>query len=136
MIFSSDFDCRKVNPIIYIKFWSQACLPSLLYGSELFTLKLHKSPNKHRFIADSTQQIYIYIYIYKDLSCLLTMLLSTVKNGLARYCNTETSRNGVNNMWILKNATSLLSSFDQLGVRTSTSVQSFKLYTSIPHNLC
>ena len=38
MIFSSNFDCRKVNPFIYIKFWSQACLPSLLYGSELFTL--------------------------------------------------------------------------------------------------
>ena len=38
MIFSSNFDCRKVNPFIYIKCWSQACLPSLLYGSELFTL--------------------------------------------------------------------------------------------------
>ena len=38
MIFSSNFDGRKVNPSIYIKFWSQACLPSLLYGSELFTL--------------------------------------------------------------------------------------------------
>ena len=37
-IFSSNFDLRKVNPFIYIKFWSQACLPSLLYGSELFTL--------------------------------------------------------------------------------------------------
>ena len=38
MIFSSDFDRGKVNPFIYIKFWSQACLPSLLYGFELFTL--------------------------------------------------------------------------------------------------
>ena len=38
MIFSSNFDRRKVNPFIYIKFWSQACLPSLLYGSKLFTL--------------------------------------------------------------------------------------------------
>ena len=38
MIFSSNFDCHRVNPFIYIKFWSQACLPSLLYGSELFTL--------------------------------------------------------------------------------------------------
>ena len=38
MIFSSNFDRRKVNPFIYIKFWGQACLPSLLYGSELFTL--------------------------------------------------------------------------------------------------
>ena len=38
MIFSSNLDRRKVNPFIFIKFWSQACLPSLLYGSELFTL--------------------------------------------------------------------------------------------------
>ena len=38
MIFSSNFERRKVNPFRYIKFWSQACLPSLLYGSELFTL--------------------------------------------------------------------------------------------------
>ena len=38
MIFSSNFARRKVNPFIYVKFWIQACLPSLLYGSELFTL--------------------------------------------------------------------------------------------------
>ena len=38
MIFSSNFDRRKANPFIYIRFWSQACLPSLLYGSELSTL--------------------------------------------------------------------------------------------------
>ena len=38
MIFSSNFDRRRVNPFIYIKFWSQACLPSLLHGSELFNL--------------------------------------------------------------------------------------------------
>ena len=30
MIFSSNFDRRKVNPFVHIKFWSQACLPSLL----------------------------------------------------------------------------------------------------------
>ena len=38
MLFSSNFDGRKVNPLIYIKFWRQACLPTLLYGTELFTL--------------------------------------------------------------------------------------------------
>ena len=41
-------------------------------------------------------------------------------------------------MWILKNSTSLLSSLDQLDVRTATSVQTFDfstLYTSIPHDL-
>ena len=34
MIFSSHLDRRKVNPLIYVKF---ACLPSLLFGTELFT---------------------------------------------------------------------------------------------------
>ena len=74
----------------------------------------------------------------KDLSCLLTKLLSTIKDGLVRYCNTKTRCNGVNNMWILKNSTSLLSSLDELDVCTATSVQTFDfstLYTSIPHNL-
>ena len=38
MIFSSEFDRRKTNHLVYIKFWKKACLPSLLFGSELFTL--------------------------------------------------------------------------------------------------
>ena len=38
MIFSSNLDRRKVNPLIYVKFWRQACLPTLLCGAELFTL--------------------------------------------------------------------------------------------------
>ena len=74
----------------------------------------------------------------KDLSCLLTKVLSTIKDGLVRYCNTKICLNGVNNMWILKNSTSLLSSLDQLDVHTATSVQTFDfstLYTSIPHDL-
>ena len=38
IIFSTKFDRLKTNPLVYINFWKQACLPSLLYGSELFTL--------------------------------------------------------------------------------------------------
>ena len=38
MTFSSDFDRRKTKPLIYIKFWKQACLPCLLFGAELFSL--------------------------------------------------------------------------------------------------
>ena len=97
-----------------------------------WTPKLHKSPYKHQFIAGSSK------CATKDLPCLLTKVLSTIKDGLVRYCNTKTSCNGVNNMWILKNSTSLLSSLDQLDVRTATSVQTFDfstLYTSIPHDL-
>ena len=97
-----------------------------------WTPKLHKSPCKHRFIAGPSK------CMTKDLSCLLTKVLSTIKDGLVRYCNTKTSRNGVNNMWILKNSTSLLSSLDPLDVRTATLVQTFDfstLYTSIPDDL-
>ena len=64
-----------------------------------WTPKLHKSPYKHRFIAGSSK------CMTKDLSCLLTKVLSTIKDGLVRYCNTKTSHNGVNNMWIMKNST-------------------------------
>ena len=55
-----------------------------------------------------------------------------------RYYNYKTRRNSVDNMWILKNSISLLSSLDQLDVRTTTSVQTFDfttLHTSIPYDL-
>ena len=87
-----------------------------------WTSKLHKSIYKHRFIAGSSK------CMTKGLSCLLTKVLSTIKDGLVRYCNTKTSHNGVN-MWILKNSTSLLLSYDQLDVRTVTSVETY------PHDL-
>ena len=38
MTFSYNLDSRKVNPLIYVKFWRQACLPTLLFGAELFIL--------------------------------------------------------------------------------------------------
>ena len=39
--FSSNVeDNRKVNPLVYVKHWKQACLPSLLFGVELWTLTL------------------------------------------------------------------------------------------------
>ena len=38
LIFASNFDRRKVNPLVYVKLWKQAGLPSLLFGAELWTL--------------------------------------------------------------------------------------------------
>ena len=84
---------------------------------------------KHCFIAGSSKRT------TKDLSCLLTKVLTTLKDGLIRYNNTKTSRNGVNSMCIVKNSTSLLSSLDQLDVHTARSVQTYDFSTSIPHNL-
>ena len=85
-----------------------------------WTPKLHKVPFKHLFIAGSSK------CTTKDLSCLLTKMLTTVKDGLIRYNNTKTSLNGFNSMWIVKNSASLLSSLDQLDVCTPTSVQTYE----------
>ena len=38
LIFASNFDRCKVNLLVYVKLWKQACLPSLLFGAELWTL--------------------------------------------------------------------------------------------------
>ena len=37
-IFSSNLDQRKLSLLVYVKFRRQACLPSLLYDAEVFTL--------------------------------------------------------------------------------------------------
>ena len=38
MLLFMGFDRKKVNPLIYIKLWKQTCLPSLVFGSELWSL--------------------------------------------------------------------------------------------------
>ena len=97
-----------------------------------WTPKLHKYPVKHCFIAGSSK------CTTKQLSSLLTKILRVVKTGLEKYCSIKTSHTGVNNMWILKNSTNLLSSLSHLGVHRATFIQPFDfstLYTSIPHDL-
>ena len=98
-----------------------------------WTPKLHKSPVKHRFIAGSSE-----CTTTKRLSSLLTKVLTVIKTGLEKCCSIKTSHTGVNNMWILKNSTNILSSLSQLGVHRATSIETFDfstLYTSIPHDL-
>ena len=38
MLFAATFDRRRTNPMVYLKFWKQSCIPTLLFGSELWTL--------------------------------------------------------------------------------------------------
>ena len=38
MIFSVNIDRQRTNPLIYVKYWKQVCLPSLLFDSEIFSL--------------------------------------------------------------------------------------------------
>ena len=63
--------------------------------------KMHKIPYKHRFIAGSSK------CSTKPLSILLTKLLTHIKQGLQKYCETADSRSGINQMWILKNSKEL-----------------------------
>ena len=59
--------------------------------------KMHKNPYKHRFIAGSSK------CSTKPISILLTKLLTHIKQGLQKYCETSYSRSGINQMWIQKN---------------------------------
>ena len=88
-----------------------------------WTPKLHKSPVKHCFIAGSSK------CTTKQLSSLLTKILTIIKTGPEKYCSIKTSHTGVNNMWILKNSTNLLSSLSHLGVHRATSIQTFDFST-------
>ena len=38
MIFSANIDKHKTSPLSYVMYWKQVCLPSLLFGSEIFSL--------------------------------------------------------------------------------------------------
>ena len=57
--------------------------------------KLHKTPYKERYIAGSST------CSTKELSIHLTKILSAVKEGQQKYCETVYSRSGINHMWIL-----------------------------------
>ena len=59
----------------------------------------------------------------------LTKILSAVKEGQQKYCETVYSRSGINRMWILKNSKDLL---DNLKSRSFSQVSSIK--TTLPHD--
>ena len=92
--------------------------------------KMHKNPYKHRFIAGSSK------CSNKPLSILLTKLLTHIKQGLQKYCETAYSKSGINQMWILKNSKELLEHLKSPTFNHVTSIKSFDsstLYTTIPH---
>ena len=81
--------------------------------------KLHKTPYKERYIAGSS------ICSTKELSIHLTKILSAVKEGQQKYCETVYSRSGINHMWILKNSKDLL---DNLKSRSFSQVSCIKTW--------
>jgi len=59
-----------------------------------------------------------------------------VKDGLQTYCETSYSRNGINQIWILKNSKDLVESLSYYSLSVISSIKSFyfsTLYTTIPH---
>ena len=66
MIFSSNFDRRKVSLSIYIKFWREACLPALLYGTELFTLTPTLIAKLERFSSGSLKMFSMFQSLHLD----------------------------------------------------------------------
>ena len=93
--------------------------------------KLHKNPYMQRYIAGSAK------CSTKPLSQILTRILTAVKEGLQKYCDTACARSGVNQMWILKNSKELLENLKAQSLHSVNSIKSFDfstLYTTIPHD--
>ena len=93
--------------------------------------KLHKTPYKARFIANSSS------CTTTELSKLLTSCLTAVKNHVIRYCEKVYERSGKNLFWSIKTSGEVLNKLKSRGFRaTSLSTYDFStLYTSLPHNL-
>ena len=114
---NSTFVCKRH----YVSILSEELGPNSLPGNP---------PYKHRFIAGSSK------CSTKPLSILLTKLLTHIKQGLQKYCETAYARSGINQMWILKNSKELLEHLKSPTFNRVTSIKSFDfstLYTTIPH---
>ena len=79
--------------------------------------KLHKNPYKQRYIAGSAK------CPTKPLSQIVTQVLTAVKEGLLKYCDTAYARSGVNQMWILKNSKELLENLKAQSLHSINSIE-------------
>ena len=105
---------------------TKASFPTLYWLS-----KLHKPPNKYRFIADSSS------CTNTELSILLTSCLTANKKHVIKYCTPVCERNGKNLFWSIKKSGEILNKLKSRGVLASVlSTYDFStLYTTPPHNL-
>ena len=90
--------------------------------------KLHKTPYKARFIANSSS------CTTTELSKLLTSCLTAVTNHVIRYCEKVYERSGKNLFWSIKNSGEVLNKLKSRGFRaTSLSTYDFStLYALCP----
>ena len=70
----------------------------------------------------------------KPLSLILSRILTAVKEGLQKHCDTAYARSGVNQMWILKNSKENLKAQSLHSVNSIKSFDFSTLYTTIPHD--
>ena len=93
--------------------------------------KLHKRPNKARFIANSSS------CTTTELSKLLTSCLTATKSQVIKYCETVYETSNKNWFWSIKNSGEVLNKLKCRVFRaTSLSTYDFStLYTTLPHNL-
>ena len=90
--------------------------------------KLHKTPYKSRFIANSSH------CSLKTLSVHLTSALSAIKHHIINYCEVAYSNSGVNYFWSIDNTSKVLDKLKTLNNITTISTYDFStLYTSLPH---
>lgn len=91
--------------------------------------KLHKTPYKSRFIANSSN------CSLKDLSVHLTSALSAIKNHIIAYCETALINSGVNYLWSINNSIEVLQKIKSCSNITNITTYDFStLYTSLPHD--
>jgi hypothetical protein len=93
-------------------------------------------------ISSLSNEVGLYVVLLdcstKELSIHLTKILSAVKEGQQKYCETVYSRSGINHMWTLKNSNDLL---DNLNSRSFSHVSSIKTFdfstlsTTLPQEL-
>ena len=124
------YEYEQNRPIVVNLMWSNLLRTAAVMPLELLIPMMHKNPYKHRFIAGSSK------CSTKPLSILLTKLLTHIKQGLQKYCETAYSRSGINQMWILKNSKELLEHLKSPTFNRVISIKSFDfstLYTTIPH---
>ena len=93
--------------------------------------KLHKRPNKLRFIANSSS------YTTTELSIILTSCPTMINNHVMKYCETVFERNGRNLFWSVKNSTDIYNKLKSKGcLASSVSTYDFPTcYTTLPNNL-
>jgi hypothetical protein len=88
-------------------------------------------------ISSLSNEVGLYVVLLEVLFIHLKKILSAVKEGQQKYCETVYSRSGINHMWILKISKDLL---DNLKSRSFSQVSSIKtfdfstLYTTLPHD--